>query len=101
MCFLFQQTPADAMRISDWCSDVCSSDLTDYPPRDLRLFRFPYFRSAIVAGAAFRLGQGATPFLFPLMLQLIFGMTPFESSEERRLGEEWGSRRRPRRSRSH
>jgi len=51
----------------------------DYPLFDLRLFRFPYFRSAIVAGAAFRLGQGATPFLLPLMLQLIFGMTPFES----------------------
>ena len=52
---------------------------TDYPLLDLRLFRFPLFRSAIVAGAAFRLGQGATPFLFPLMLQLMFGMTPFES----------------------
>ncbi|WP_246132793.1 MDR family MFS transporter [Devosia ginsengisoli] len=52
---------------------------TDYPLLDVRLFRFPYFRSAIVAGSAFRLGQGATPFLFPLMLQLIFGMTPFES----------------------
>jgi EmrB/QacA subfamily drug resistance transporter len=52
---------------------------TEAPLLDLRLFRFPYFRSAIVAGAAFRLGQGATPFLFPLMLQLIFGMTPFES----------------------
>ncbi|HEV7344292.1 MAG TPA: MFS transporter [Devosia sp.] len=52
---------------------------TEYPLLDLRLFRFPLFRSSIVAGAAFRLGQGATPFLFPLMLQLIFGMTPFES----------------------
>lgn len=52
---------------------------TEHPLLDLRLFRFPLFRSSIVAGAAFRLGQGATPFLFPLMLQLIFGMTPFES----------------------
>ena len=52
---------------------------TDNPLLDLRLFRFPLFRAAIVAGAAFRLGQGATPFLFPLMLQLMFGMTPFES----------------------
>ncbi|MHA6692025.1 MFS transporter [Devosia sp. A449] len=51
----------------------------DNPLLDLRLFRLPYFRSAVVAGAAFRLGQGATPFLFPLMLQLAFGMTPFES----------------------
>ena len=52
---------------------------TEHPLLDLRLFRFPLFRSSIVAGAAFRLGQGATPFLFPLMLQLVFGMTPFES----------------------
>jgi EmrB/QacA subfamily drug resistance transporter len=52
---------------------------SEFPLLDLRLFRLPLFRSAIVAGAAFRLGQGATPFLFPLMLQLIFGMTPFES----------------------
>ncbi|MHA6731416.1 MFS transporter [Devosia sp. A369] len=51
----------------------------DNPLLDLRLFRLPYFRSAVVAGAAFRLGQGATPFLFPLMLQLAFGMTPFDS----------------------
>ena len=52
---------------------------TEYPLLDLRLFRFPFFRSSVVAGAFFRLGTGATPFLFPLMLQLSFGMTPFES----------------------
>src|SRR3546814_8009169 len=26
-CFLFKQKTADEMRISDWSSDVCSSDL--------------------------------------------------------------------------
>jgi len=52
---------------------------TDNPLFDLRLLRFPMFRSAVVAGTFFRLGQGATPFLFPLMLQLSFGYTPFES----------------------
>lgn len=52
---------------------------TKHPLLELRLFRFPFFRSSIVAGAAFRLGQGATPFLLPLMLQLIFGLTPFQS----------------------
>jgi len=52
---------------------------TDYPLLDLRLMKFPNFRVAVVAGTFFRLGQGATPFLFPLMLQLNFGMTPFES----------------------
>lgn len=52
---------------------------TEYPLLDLRLLRFPIFRTSVVAGTFFRLGQGATPFLFPLMLQLSFGMTPFES----------------------
>ena len=33
----------------------------------------------VVAGTFFRFGVGATPFLFPLMLQLAFGFTPFES----------------------
>ena len=52
---------------------------TEYPLFDLRLLRFPFFRSSVVAGTFFRLGQGATPFLFPLMLQLSFGYSPFES----------------------
>jgi MFS family permease len=52
---------------------------TEYPLLDLRLLRLPIFRTSVVAGTFFRLGQGATPFLFPLMLQLGFGMTPFES----------------------
>src|SRR5690606_6523304 len=45
----------------------------------LRLLRFPIFRMSVVAGTCLRLGQGAIPFLFPLMLQLSFGLTPFES----------------------
>jgi MFS family permease len=52
---------------------------TEYPLLELRLLRFPLFRMSVVAGTFFRLGQGAVPFLFPLMLQLVFGMTPFES----------------------
>jgi EmrB/QacA subfamily drug resistance transporter len=52
---------------------------TDNPLFDLRLLRFPFFRSSVVAGTFFRLGQGATPFLFPLMLQLSFGYSPFQS----------------------
>src|SRR3546814_4019824 len=28
VCFFFKQNPAYEMRISDWSSDVCSSDLT-------------------------------------------------------------------------
>ena len=52
---------------------------TEYPLLDLRLFRFPLFRTTAVAGTFFRLGTGAVPFLFPLMLQLAFGLSPFES----------------------
>ena len=52
---------------------------TEHPLLDLSMFRFPLFRVTVVAGIFFRLGVGATPFLFPLMLQLAFGMTPFES----------------------
>ncbi|MFP9136966.1 MFS transporter [Devosia sp. XGJD_8] len=52
---------------------------TEYPLLDLRLLRLPVFRISVVAGTFFRLGQGAVPFLFPLMLQLSFGMSPFES----------------------
>jgi EmrB/QacA subfamily drug resistance transporter len=52
---------------------------TEYPLLDLRLLRLPIFRVSVVAGSFFRLGQGAVPFLFPLMLQLSFGLSPFQS----------------------
>jgi len=52
---------------------------TEYPLLDLRIFRLPLFRTTVIAGTFFRLGVGATPFLFPLMLQLGFGHSPFES----------------------
>jgi EmrB/QacA subfamily drug resistance transporter len=50
---------------------------TEYPLLDMRLFRFPLFRAAVVGGSLFRLGFGATPFLLPLMLQMDFGLTAF------------------------
>jgi EmrB/QacA subfamily drug resistance transporter len=52
---------------------------TEYPLLELRLFRFPLFRTTVIAGTFFRLGTGAMPFLFPLMLQLGFGLNPFQS----------------------
>jgi EmrB/QacA subfamily drug resistance transporter len=52
---------------------------TEFPVLDLRLFRFPLFKRTVVAGTFFRLGTGAMPFLFPLMLQLAFGLNPFQS----------------------
>jgi len=52
---------------------------TETPVLELRLFRQPLFRMTAIAGGVFRLGTGAMPFLFPLMLQLGFGFTPFQS----------------------
>ena len=52
---------------------------TEHPLLDLRIFRQPLFRLTMIGGTVFRLGTGAMPFLFPLMLQLTFGLSPFES----------------------
>lgn len=52
---------------------------TKFPLLDPSLFRHQLFRSAIVGGSLFRVGIGAFPFLLPLMLQLTFGLSPFES----------------------
>ena len=49
------------------------------PALDLSLFRLPTYFAGIAGGFIFRLGIGATPFLLPLMLQIGFGMTPFQS----------------------
>jgi EmrB/QacA subfamily drug resistance transporter len=50
-----------------------------YPLLDPKLFRHPLFRSSITGGSLFRIGVGAVPFLLPLMLQLGFGLNPFQS----------------------
>jgi len=52
---------------------------TEHPLLDPQLFRHRLFRSAIIGGSFFRVGVGAVPFLLPLMLQLGFGLTPFQS----------------------
>lgn len=52
---------------------------TAIPALDLTLFRLPTFRASVLGGFTFRLGIGALPFLLPLMLQVGFGKTPFES----------------------
>jgi EmrB/QacA subfamily drug resistance transporter len=49
------------------------------PILDLKLFRIATFRSGTVGGSLFRIGVGAVPFLLPLMLQLGFKLTPFQS----------------------
>ncbi len=46
---------------------------------DLDLLKTPTFFAGVVGGFLFRIGIGAIPFLLPLLLQIGFGLTPFES----------------------
>jgi len=52
---------------------------TAAPILDLRLFKLPTFRASVFGGFMFRLGIGALPFLLPLLLQVGFYLTPFQS----------------------
>jgi EmrB/QacA subfamily drug resistance transporter len=64
---------------------VCSLAYVFYARRapapilDLRLLDMPTFRASIFGGFMFRLGIGAMPFLLPLLLQLGFHLSPFQS----------------------
>ena len=46
---------------------------------DLNLLSVPTFFAGVAGGLIFRIGIGALPFLLPLLLQIGFGLTPFES----------------------
>ncbi len=50
-----------------------------FPILELRLLKIPTFRASLTGGSVFRIGVGALPLLLPLMLQLGFGMNPFQS----------------------
>ena len=50
-----------------------------YPIINLRLLSISTFNIATVGGGLFRMGIGALPFLMPLLLQLVFGLSPFAS----------------------
>jgi EmrB/QacA subfamily drug resistance transporter len=49
------------------------------PILDLKLLRIPTFRASVVGGSLFRIGVGASPFLIPLLFQIGFGLTAFQS----------------------
>ncbi|PYE29049.1 EmrB/QacA subfamily drug resistance transporter [Rhizobium sp. PP-WC-2G-219] len=49
------------------------------PLLDLNLFKDSAFRAAAIGGTLFRISIGAIPFLMPLMLQVGFGLSPFQS----------------------
>lgn len=58
---------------------VLHAKRTQFPLLDPKLFNNRLFRTALTGGSLFRVGVGAVPFLLPLMLQLGFGLNPFQS----------------------
>jgi EmrB/QacA subfamily drug resistance transporter len=49
------------------------------PVLDFSMLRLSTLRAAIIGGFMFRLGIGALPFLLPLLMQVGFGLSPFQS----------------------
>jgi EmrB/QacA subfamily drug resistance transporter len=58
---------------------VVHAKRTPAPILDLTLLSLPTFRASVFGGFLFRLGIGALPFLLPLLLQIGFDLTPFQS----------------------
>jgi EmrB/QacA subfamily drug resistance transporter len=58
---------------------VIHSRRTGSPVLDFSLLRLSTLRAAIIGGFLFRLGIGALPFLLPLLMQVGFGLSPFQS----------------------
>jgi len=52
---------------------------TGSPVLDFAMLRLPTLRASIIGGFMFRLGIGALPFLLPLLMQVGFGLSPFQS----------------------
>ncbi|WP_430256029.1 MFS transporter [Neorhizobium sp. DAR64872/K0K18] len=50
-----------------------------FPVLNLTIFNDRAFRASTTGGTMFRIATGAIPFLMPLMLQLGFGLNPFQS----------------------
>jgi EmrB/QacA subfamily drug resistance transporter len=52
---------------------------TGSPVLDFSLLNLATLRAAVIGGFMFRLGIGALPFLLPLLMQIGFGLSPFQS----------------------
>jgi EmrB/QacA subfamily drug resistance transporter len=52
---------------------------TGSPVLDFSLLNLATLRASIIGGFMFRVGIGALPFLLPLLMQVGFGLTPFQS----------------------
>ena len=58
---------------------VWHSKRVPHPILKLALLKLPTFRTSMVGGFFFRAGIGSNPFLLPLMLQIGFGLSAFQS----------------------
>src|SRR3546814_9912421 len=100
--FFFKQKTADEMRISDWSSDVCSSDLQSMAEIEARIRT----NIANIPGARFTVGPPDTGVKMqlvlqsedPIALQGAAQKVERERSEERSVGKECVSTCRSRRS---
>ena len=52
---------------------------TAHPLLDLSVFRIATFHTSVSGGSLFRAGAGSLVFLLPLLLQVVFGLSAFES----------------------
>ena len=52
---------------------------TASPVLDFTLMKHPTLRASLTGGFLYRLGIGALPFLLPLLMQIGFGLSPFQS----------------------
>ena len=58
---------------------VRHANAAPHPILDLRLLKYDTLRVSLEGGFFYRMAAGAVPFLLPLMLQLAFNATPFQS----------------------
>jgi MFS family permease len=81
LAFLPQSAVAALLGVGAACSFayVFYAQRATAPILDLKLLNLPTFRASIFGGFLFRLGIGAMPFLLPLLLQLGFNLSPFQS----------------------
>ena len=81
LAFLPQSAVAALLGVGAVCSltYVFYAQRATAPILDLKLLNLPTFRASIFGGFLFRLGIGAMPFLLPLLLQLGFNLSPFQS----------------------
>src|SRR3546814_10786101 len=94
--FFFKQKTAYELRISDWSSDVCSSDLVliDTQPGPTALYIIPPGASEDFTGAVDQLVAESklTSWIWSAGAGEMPALPPAARSEERRVGKEWVSK---------